>query len=64
MERRVTENDESSFWERKVIKNNGEFIFGISYVGSIPHDPLPTTEGFQKVLELLKKDIEQMSPLK
>ena len=49
--------------QRGVLKTNGELIWHMRYFGEISHDTLPTVEDFQRDLELLKEDIEQMSPL-
>ena len=47
---------------RRLVKKDGELFWNIEYYGLISHDPLPTEEDFKKDIELLKEDIEQLSP--
>jgi hypothetical protein len=49
---------------RRVFIDNGELGWGLTYYGGLAGEPLPTVEDFQRDLELLKKDIEKLSPLK
>jgi hypothetical protein len=47
---------------RTVIKNDEIFHWVLDYSGKISEDSFPTVEEFQRDVELLKKDIEQLLP--